>query len=187
MHLCVRERDSTLIHGSSDSSSGNRLSESSCSDSMFGHNGSCSDGGTETPLSDRASLAGTELQNQDAPEKDDGQNLQEMEESLCSSRLKDGCPAAHFGVLFSAVVLTIASFFSSMLLPGLEPDPGKTSGPYADGLPTPDVDLLLDCTFSYMQRSEEEEALEQPVEDKDEEFQSPLTETKQVRLGLLLL
>uniref|UniRef100_A0A8C8DX77 Tectonin beta-propeller repeat containing 2 n=1 Tax=Oryzias sinensis TaxID=183150 RepID=A0A8C8DX77_9TELE len=136
-----------------DSGSGNRLSESSCSDSMFGHNGSCSDGGTETPLSDRASLAGTELQNQDAPEKDDGQNLQEMEESLCSS--------------------------SSMLLPGLEPDPGKTSGPYADGLPTPDVDLLLDCTFSYMQRSEEEEALEQPVEDKDEDFQSPLTETKQ--------
>ncbi|RVE57688.1 hypothetical protein OJAV_G00218650 [Oryzias javanicus] len=131
-----------------DSSGGNRLSESSCSDSMFGQNGSCSDGGAETPLSDRTSLTGAELQNQDAPEKD------VEEESMFSS--------------------------SSALLPGLELDPGKSSGPssYADVPPTPDVDLLLDCTFSYMQRSEEEAAPERPVEE-EEEFQSPLTETKQ--------
>lgn len=65
---------------STDSSSGTRLSESSCSDSMFVvQDGSCSDGGSGTPLSDRASLIGLDLQNHESPEAggpSDGQNME---------------------------------------------------------------------------------------------------------------
>lgn len=53
----------------SDSSSGKRLSESSCSDSMFVvQDNSCSDGGSGTPLSDRASLMGLDHQDQESAE-----------------------------------------------------------------------------------------------------------------------
>ena len=54
----------------------------------------------------------------------------------------------------------------------------EASGPgsEADVVPlTPDVDLLLACTFSYMHRSGEDNGLkEQPVEEQEEEFLSPL-------------
>lgn len=74
---------------SSDSSSGNRLSESSCSDSMFVvQDGSCSDGGSGTPLSDRASLIGLDLQNQDSPEQ--GQDSMEAGGRGLDRNLKDG-------------------------------------------------------------------------------------------------
>lgn len=52
---------------STDSSS--RLSESSCSDSMFVvQDGSCSDGGSGTPQSDRTSIVGLD-QNHESPEQ----------------------------------------------------------------------------------------------------------------------
>lgn len=63
---------------SSDSGSTTRLSESSCSDSMFVvQDGSVSDGGSGTPLSDQASLVGMDLQNQDSPEHNPDQESQE--------------------------------------------------------------------------------------------------------------
>lgn len=55
---------------------------------------------------------------------------------------------------------------------------GKGSGPCPDAEvvpPTPDVDLLLECTFSYMHNTEEEEGQEhQPMEEQEDEFLSPL-------------
>ncbi|XP_034530211.1 tectonin beta-propeller repeat-containing protein 2 [Notolabrus celidotus] len=142
-----------------DSSSGNRLSESSLSDSMFVvQDSSCSDGGSGTPLSDRASLVGLDLQNQDSPESNqDSQETGGGEVESCkqSSLLPPG----------------------SLLLQGLENqlNPGKVSGPVAEGEvvpPTPDVDLLLECTFSYMHNTEEEE--QQPMEEQEDEYLSPL-------------
>ncbi|XP_074484346.1 tectonin beta-propeller repeat-containing protein 2-like isoform X3 [Sebastes fasciatus] len=135
-----------------DSSSGNRLSESSCSDSMFVvQDGSCSDGGSGTPLSDGASLIGLDLQIQDS--LTDSQEAGVEVES--GSLLPPG----------------------SLLLQGLE-NRRKASGPGADAEvvpPTPNVDLLLECTFSYMHNTEEEDRREQqPMEEQEDEFLSPL-------------
>ncbi|CAJ1074901.1 tectonin beta-propeller repeat-containing protein 2 [Xyrichtys novacula] len=146
--------------------SGNRLSESSLSDSMFVvQDSSCSDGGSGTPLSDRASFVGLDLQNQDSPEStQDSQEAGGVDaggESTC----KQSSP------LFPP---------DSLLLQGLEEqlNPGKVPGPGAEGEivpPTPDVDLLLECTFSYMQNTEEEDVQEyQPMEVQEDEFLSPL-------------
>lgn len=41
--------------------------------------------------------------------------------------------------------------------------------------PTPDVDLLLECTFSYMHNTDEDDRQEQqPMEEQEDEFLSPL-------------
>ncbi|XP_053191841.1 tectonin beta-propeller repeat-containing protein 2 [Scomber japonicus] len=136
-------------------SSVNRLSESSCSDSMFVvQDSSCSDGGSGTPLSDRASFVGLDLQNQDSPEQD-----QDYSSSTQSgSHLPPG----------------------SLPLQGLEHQLNleKASVPGADAdvvPPTPDVDLLLECTFSYMHTTEEDDGHEeQPMEEQEDEFLSPL-------------
>ncbi|XP_051250468.1 tectonin beta-propeller repeat-containing protein 2 isoform X4 [Dicentrarchus labrax] len=147
-----------------DSSSGTRLSESSCSDSMFVvQDSSCSDGGSGTPLSDRASLVGLDLQNQDSPDQDQDRGVKDGEEGESS------CNQA--GSLLPP---------GSLLLQGLENQltPGKASGPGAEAEvvpPTPDVDLLLECTFSYMHNTEEEDGQEQqPMEEQEDEFLSPL-------------
>lgn len=50
--------------------------------------GSCSDGGSGTPLSDRASLIGLDLQNQDSPEQ--GQDSMEAGGRGLDRNLKDG-------------------------------------------------------------------------------------------------
>ncbi|XP_045917907.1 tectonin beta-propeller repeat-containing protein 2 isoform X3 [Micropterus dolomieu] len=144
-----------------DSSSGNRLSESSCSDSMFVvQDSSCSDGGSGTPLSDQASLIGLDLQNQDSPEPNHDQDSQE------SQGIKDGEESSP---IESGSLLPPGS----LLLQGLE-----ASGPGAEAEvvpPTPDVDLLLECTFSYMHNAEEEDGQEQqPMEEQEDEFLSPL-------------
>ncbi|KAE8277165.1 Tectonin beta-propeller repeat-containing protein 2 [Larimichthys crocea] len=146
---------------SSDSSSGTRLSESSCSDSMFVvQDGSCSDGGSGTPQSDRASLIGMDLQNQDSPEPEQEQEPQEM------GGLNRGVKAPS---------CLQAAFCSKS---GEPTEPRKGSGPCPDAEvvpPTPDVDLLLECTFSYMHNTEEEEGQEhQPMEEQEDEFLSPL-------------
>lgn len=49
--------------------------------------GSCSDGGSGTPLSDRASLIGLDLQNQDSPEQD--QDSQEAWSGGSNREIKD--------------------------------------------------------------------------------------------------
>ncbi|XP_077394858.1 tectonin beta-propeller repeat-containing protein 2 isoform X4 [Festucalex cinctus] len=96
-----------------DSGSGNRLSESSCSESMFVvQDGSCSDGGT--------SLLGPELSQRDSP----------ME-------IRDGTAKedeAH------------EEDYSSL------PPSEKDSAPL-----TPDVDVLLECTFSYMRPEDQQD------------------------------
>ncbi|XP_042244324.1 tectonin beta-propeller repeat-containing protein 2 isoform X1 [Thunnus maccoyii] len=138
-----------------DSGGGKRLSESSCSDSMFVvQDSSCSDGGSGTPLSDRASFIGLDLQNQDSPEQDKDQS---------SSNQSGSCLPP-----------------DSLLLQGLEHqlNPEKASVPGAETEvvpPTPDVDLLLECTFSYMHTTEEDGGQEQqPMEEQEDEFLSPL-------------
>ncbi|CAK6982065.1 tectonin beta-propeller repeat-containing protein 2 [Scomber scombrus] len=138
-----------------DSSSVNRLSESSCSDSMFVvQDSSCSDGGSGTPLSDRASFVGLDLQNQESPEQDQDY----------SSSTQSG---SHIPP-------------DSLPLQGLEHqlNSEKASVPGADTdvvPPTPDVDLLLECTFSYMHTTEKDDGHEeQPMEEQEDEFLSPL-------------
>uniref|UniRef100_UPI0037E88311 tectonin beta-propeller repeat-containing protein 2 n=1 Tax=Semicossyphus pulcher TaxID=241346 RepID=UPI0037E88311 len=150
-----------------DSSSGNRLSESSCSDSMFVvQDSSCSDGGSGTPLSDRASLVGLDLQNQDSPESN--QDSQEAGGGALDTGAKDGEQTRS---LLPP---------GSLLLQGLENqlNPGKVCGPGSEGEvvpPTPDVDLLLECTFSYMHNTEEDDGQEQqPMEEQEDEYLSPL-------------
>ncbi|KAM9707770.1 tectonin beta-propeller repeat-containing protein 2 isoform 2-T2 [Menidia menidia] len=135
-----------------DSSSGSRLSESSCSDSAYMvQESSCSDGGSGTPLSDRASLTGLDLHNQDSPDQN-SQEAAEAEEGDCSSGQS-----------------------------GVNPDKASGPGSGPDAVPlTPDVDLLLECTFSYMHRSGEDHgskerpAEEEEEEEEEEEFLSPL-------------
>uniref|UniRef100_A0A3B4U5H4 Tectonin beta-propeller repeat containing 2 n=1 Tax=Seriola dumerili TaxID=41447 RepID=A0A3B4U5H4_SERDU len=149
-----------------DSSSVTRLSESSCSDSMFVvQDGSCSDGGSGTPLSDRASLIGLDLQNQESPEQD--QDSQEGGGGGSDGGVKDG-EDMESGSLLPPV---------SLFLQGLENKqiPGKSSGPEEVVPPTPDVDLLLECTFSYMHNTEEDDGQEQqPMKEQENEFLSPL-------------
>ncbi|KAM7375642.1 hypothetical protein PAMP_005437 [Pampus punctatissimus] len=127
-----------------DSSGGNRLSESSCSDSMFVVQDSrCSDGGSETPLSDRASVIGLDLQDQSSS-------------TQSGSRLPP----------------------DSLLLQGLKHqlNPEKADAEVVP--PTPDVDLLLECTFSYMHTTDEDGGQEpQPMEEQEDQFLSPLIGT----------
>ncbi|XP_068607933.1 tectonin beta-propeller repeat-containing protein 2 [Brachionichthys hirsutus] len=149
-----------------------RLSESSCSDSMFVvQDGSWSDGGSGTPLSDRASLVCLDLQNQESPDQD--QNHQSVEDQgLDITRdVKDAEAAASSssGSLLLPDTLSIQCLETQL-------EPGKDPGPGADGgvtPPTPDVDLLLECTFSYMHNPEEEDGQEQHAMEEDE-FLSPL-------------
>ncbi|XP_059208649.1 tectonin beta-propeller repeat-containing protein 2 [Centropristis striata] len=157
-----------------DSSSGTHLSESSCSDSMFVvHDGSCSDGGSGTPLSDRASLIGLDLQNQDSPEQLQDQNSQEAGGGGSDGGENDGEEVESFsnqsGSLLPPGSLLLQSP-ENQLNPGKAPGPG----PGAEvAPPTPDVDLLLECTFSYMHNTEEEEE-QQLMEEQEDEFLSPL-------------
>ncbi|XP_070698394.1 tectonin beta-propeller repeat-containing protein 2 isoform X2 [Pempheris klunzingeri] len=155
-----------------DSSSGTRLSESSCSDSMFVvQDSSCSDGGSGTPLSDRASLIGLDLQNQDSPELDqDSQKAvgvdrggKDKEEGESSSNQSGSLPPSGSLLLQEQ---------KDQLNPGKVSDPGVEAEVVP---PTPDVDLLLECTFSYMHDTEEDAGQEQqPMEEQEDEFLSPL-------------
>ncbi|XP_041827320.1 tectonin beta-propeller repeat-containing protein 2 [Melanotaenia boesemani] len=157
-----------------DSSSGNRLSESSCSDSVFVvQDSSCSDGGSGTPLSDHASLGALSLQNQDAPEHVHGQFSEEVQDADNGS--KDLEEVEVSSVLSGTLVL-------QGLKKELNPEETSGSGHEADVVPpTPDVDLLLECTFSYMHKSEEDDGLEE----QDEEFLSPLIEPEEETDDLL--
>ncbi|XP_033984961.1 LOW QUALITY PROTEIN: tectonin beta-propeller repeat-containing protein 2 [Trematomus bernacchii] len=132
-----------------DSSSGSRLSESSCSDSMFVvQDGSCSEGGSGTPLSDRTSLIGLDLQNQDSPEQD-----QNLPDAGVQGAVESGSTPPP----------------DSLILQGLQ----NQQNPAETVPPTPDVDLLLECTFSYMHNTDGGGQEQQPMEDQDQ-FLSPL-------------
>ncbi|XP_069392362.1 tectonin beta-propeller repeat-containing protein 2 [Paralichthys olivaceus] len=138
-----------------DSSSGNRLSESSCSDSMFVvQDSSCSDGGSGTPLSDRASLMWLDQDSQEEGGVHSDGGLKEGEKMDSCSILPPG----------------------SLLLQSPEKQMVTGKASEAEVIPpTPDVDLLLECTFSYMQNPEEEDGQEQqPLEEQDDEYLSPL-------------
>lgn len=52
--------------------------------------GNCSDGGSGTPLSDRASLIGLDLQNQDSPEQNQDQDSQAEGGGGSDRGVKDG-------------------------------------------------------------------------------------------------
>lgn len=192
---------------SSDSSSGNRLSESSCSD-----------GGSGTPLSDRASLIGLDFQNQYSPEQNQDQDSEEAGGGGLDRGVKDGegvesssnqcglvaedqptetvthpCDSSLFPAPTDPSVSSLFSCPSSHLPPGSlllqslenQLNPVKASGPGAEVVPpTPDVDLLLECTFSYMHNTEEEDVQEQqPMEEQEDEFLSPLIGPEEEEVG----
>ncbi|XP_075995908.1 tectonin beta-propeller repeat-containing protein 2 [Genypterus blacodes] len=143
-----------------DSCSVNRLSESSCSDSMFVvQDGSCSDGGSGTPLSDRASLVGLDLQTGDNAEQNPNQG-------------------AEGGAVEEEAEFVAHLPPDSMVFDDDELNPGKEGRPELQvegGLLTPDVDLLLECTFSYLHNAQQDDRQEQqPMEEQQEEFLSPL-------------
>lgn len=57
-----------------------------------------------------------------------------------------------------------------LLLQGVETQLGPEVVP-----PTPDVDLLLECTFSYMHKTEEDDGQEQqPMEEQEDDYLNPL-------------
>ncbi|KAM3838349.1 tectonin beta-propeller repeat-containing protein 2-like, partial [Diretmus argenteus] len=158
-----------------DSCSGNRLSESSWSESMFVvQDGGCSDGGSGTPLSDRTSLLCSSL---DYPEQDQDQNQIQVchntEHGAPDSGGEEGGGAESSSSQTSSHLPP-----ASLPLHGLEgqlyPEKGSLSGVEVVP-PTPDVDLLLECTFSYMHNAEQGDGQEQqPMEHQDDEFLSPL-------------
>ncbi|XP_028994773.1 tectonin beta-propeller repeat-containing protein 2 isoform X2 [Betta splendens] len=156
-----------------DSSGGNRLSEGSCSDSMFVvQDSSFSDGGSGTPLSDQTSLIGLDLQNHDTPEQMHDHEL--LEAATGSDRgVTDGEELESFSSQ-SGSLLPV-----SLLLQDLENhlNPSKTSSAtleVAAVLPTPDVDLLLECTFSYMHKTEGNDGGEQqPMDEQNDNFICP--------------
>ncbi|XP_029349066.1 tectonin beta-propeller repeat-containing protein 2 isoform X2 [Echeneis naucrates] len=154
-----------------DSSSGNGLSESSCSDSMFVvQDSSCSDGGSGTPLSDRASLIGLDLHNQESPQQNQDQDSL-GEGGRGSDRGGNGSADMESGCFLPAESLLCQCAEKELIL-------GKACGPGPEEEvvpPTPDVDLLLECTFSYMHHTEEEDGHEQqPIKDQEDKFLSPL-------------
>ncbi|KAG7238051.1 hypothetical protein INR49_031405, partial [Caranx melampygus] len=134
------------------SSSHSRSSSITSWDSLHG-NGAMTTGselGSGTPLSDRASIIGLDLQNHESPEQNLDPGLQE------AGGLSDGQNMeAGLGIENQQIL-------------------GEASGPGPEEVvpPTPDVDLLLECTFSYMHNSEEDKEEHQPME--EQEFLSPL-------------
>ncbi|XP_043998671.1 tectonin beta-propeller repeat-containing protein 2 isoform X1 [Gambusia affinis] len=131
-----------------DRCSGNRLVESSCSDSVFIQDGNCSDGESGTPSSDHAFLLGLDAERHDTLQQNQDQGTQhtgsdnalEVGEEVESSLNQSGSvPSA-----------------GSLLLPGLNPEKAQNDGSEADGIPpTPDVDQLLESTFSYMKAEDD--------------------------------
>lgn len=151
--------------------------------------GSCSDGGSGTPLSDRASLVCLDFQNLDSPEQDQDQDPEQQKSQ--AGRLKEEAEsrsvaeqATQSRAVIMTSLLTLSSCPSCLLPPGslllqenqlaLRQAADPAAG--AEVVPlTPNVDLLLECTFAYMHRSEEEDGQEQqPLEEPEDEFLSPL-------------
>ncbi|XP_061599817.1 tectonin beta-propeller repeat-containing protein 2 [Cololabis saira] len=157
-----------------DSSSGNRLSESSCSDSMFPlQDCSCSDGGSGTPLSDCTSLTGFHLHNQDSPQHNQDPDLQTEGSSNVDKDLKNEKEPERSHCQSGSVV-----FQDRQMDLNLEKASGP--GPEAEGVPpTPDVDLLLECTFSYMHKAEDDDGHKQQPVEEQEMFCNLLTGTEQ--------
>ncbi|XP_047197526.1 tectonin beta-propeller repeat-containing protein 2 isoform X2 [Hippoglossus stenolepis] len=117
---------------------------------------SCSDGGSGTPLSDRASLMWL----------DQDQDSQEEGGVHSDGGLKDGEKNDSCSILPPG----------SLLLQGPEKQMITGKASEAEVIPpTPDVDLLLECTFSYMQNADEDDGQEQqPLEEQDDGYLSPL-------------
>ncbi|XP_046901020.1 tectonin beta-propeller repeat-containing protein 2 [Hypomesus transpacificus] len=133
-----------------ESGSGNRLFEhSSWSENMFSQDGGLSDGGSGgTPVSDPTSLlySSLDLQSNDSPEQDpSGRPATPEPTPSRSTNVPPGPPDS---------------------LPLQEMETQDDSG--GGEAPTPDVDLLLECTFSYMQASDEQEP--DPMEEQEDEF-----------------
>ncbi|XP_056151810.1 tectonin beta-propeller repeat-containing protein 2 [Lampris incognitus] len=165
-----------------DSCSGNRLCESSWSESMFVfQDGGCSDGGSGTPLSDqpfsdRTSLlySSLDLQSTDSIEQEHSQNLgpQVSQQRLPDRGREDGRREKE-----AELSSPLARLYLQSLECQMSPVEGSLQGAESAAVPsTPDVDLLLECTFSYMQNAEEQvdEQEYQPMEEQDVEFLSPL-------------
>ncbi|XP_053700425.1 tectonin beta-propeller repeat-containing protein 2 [Synchiropus splendidus] len=146
-----------------DSTSGNRLSESSDSKLAI-QDDTCSEGGSGTPLSDRAPFTDMNSQDQDSPTHNcpDGDLL---EDKVAESSANCGsCPPA-----------------GTMLIQGLQDQhtQGQEATAGAQAL-TPDVDLLLECTFSYLHNDEKQEMEDEllspligPEEEEEDELDPP--------------
>ncbi|XP_068455880.1 tectonin beta-propeller repeat-containing protein 2 isoform X1 [Clinocottus analis] len=133
-----------------------RQDSSSCSDSLpVVQDGSCSEGGG------RASLVGLDLRDQDSPEtiQDRISQKAEGEGGTDGEEAESSCEQSGAMLHHGMQILGEASG------PGTEPEPGPQ---------TPDVDLLLECTFSYMHNTEEEGQEQQPMEEQQDQLLSPL-------------
>ncbi|XP_012735157.2 tectonin beta-propeller repeat-containing protein 2 isoform X1 [Fundulus heteroclitus] len=144
-----RHQDFSLDH-----STGNRLS--SCSDSVLeAQDSNCSDGESGTPSSDHGFLIGLDVENHDTLQQIHDQKPQETEDKGSNRGVKDGeevdCSFNQSGS---------SSNTESLLLSGLKneqnPEKAQIDGSETDVLPpTPDVDQLLECTFSYMKAADD--------------------------------
>ncbi|KAM8914179.1 tectonin beta-propeller repeat-containing protein 2 isoform 2-T5 [Spinachia spinachia] len=144
-------------------SSGSHLCESRCSDSMFlVQDGSGNDGESGTPLSERASLFYLDPHSQDSSETIKDQISQKAEDFNRGSSDKQEAESS--------------TDQSGSLLPHDLEDPRKASDPGTEVDPlTLNVDLLLECTVSYMHNTEENDVQEQqPMEEQEGRFLNPL-------------
>ncbi|XP_038156812.1 tectonin beta-propeller repeat-containing protein 2 [Cyprinodon tularosa] len=139
-----------------DRSTGSHVDQGSCSDSVFGVQDS--DGESGTPSSDHAFLIGPDAESQDQHIND--QKSQEMEDTRSGKGLKDGEEAEPSSTPNPGSLLLSA--------PKDEQNPERAQRGVSeedDLPPTPDVDELLECTFSYM-KAEDDGAEQQPDEDR---------------------
>ncbi|XP_010891212.4 tectonin beta-propeller repeat-containing protein 2 isoform X2 [Esox lucius] len=158
--------------------SGNRICDqyNSWSESMSSQDGGgFSDGGASTPMSEPASdhtslqCGSSDLQSRSSGSPDREGSVGGGSPELTASGAPAQTPASGTQPPSCPTLLPIQ---------GMEyqsyPESGK--GPSATNkegeAPTPDVDLLLECTFAYMQTSETQDRMEQ----EDDDFLSPLIE-----------
>ncbi|XP_014915506.1 tectonin beta-propeller repeat-containing protein 2 isoform X2 [Poecilia latipinna] len=152
-----------------DRCSGNRLVESSCSDSVFiVQDSNCSDGESGTPSSDHAFLLGLDAESQGTLQQNHDQKPQETQHTG-----SDNCLEVREEVESSLNQSGSIPSAGSLLLLGLKsdqnPEKAQNDGSEADCIPpTPDVDQLLESTFSYM-KAEDDGGLEPASRDETED------------------
>ncbi|KAL7861785.1 hypothetical protein SRHO_G00132260 [Serrasalmus rhombeus] len=171
--------------------SGNRVNErSSWSEGMFSQDGTASDA-LQTPVSeppsDRTSLlcSSLDLHSNDSPDQDGsicGEPFMSQNLSNLSQRQNENQDQEHSQSPVSQELDTQPSFPTCLPLQDMECQVyGDPADAFVQNEPqmtaTPDVDMLLECTFSYVQTAEEKSVIKETAEDglellRDLEIQS---------------
>lgn len=159
--------DQLLCSGSSlaDGSPHGGLSDSSSSDSAaVAQQGSCSGAASANPLSEQALLVPVDLQDPFCPEHEEDPRSKEAKYGSAALQRCCRLPLAPDSVVFCPRSVCE----ESLRLQSLEEErkPKGSADSASEAVPvTPDVDLLLQCSFSYMLQGAECEEQEQKPEE----------------------